>query len=413
MKTVKFAYTDEFRCIGAECGDSCCRHWAITLSKKEYSDYLEIECSPRLKSTINSAFFPVRSGSELCYAAVQLKENGSCPFWDADRLCMLQKELGEKALCHTCRVFPRLSYRVGSEAYVSICSLNCSHVVELLINHPEGLEVREEEYDGSNEYINTGIFSGDSTPSSWEGLPYYWSIRGTQLGILQNHGFTLPERMLLLGYYSMKADKYVKRAPENLAALSEMMTDSELCKTIASSLKTSQSEESAADKTAAIISKMYDRSIGDNNISRFAREQLQIVAGRIGLQKKELSVEGGKKKLATGYSREEYLKLLSRYRELEASRPYIIENVLVNMVFSQALHKGLWANFFSLAVFYSCLKICVPAFLEESYTDRELALAISRTAKLAVNTKLIQNGTLLDFLDNRAYDLPHAAFLIS
>lgn len=413
MKTVKFAYTDEFRCIGAECGDSCCRHWAITLSKKEYSDYLETECSPRLKAAISSAFFPVRSGSELCYAAVQLKENGNCPFWDADRLCMLQKELGEKALCHTCRVFPRLSYRVGSDAYVSICSLNCSHVVELLINHPEGLEVREEEYDGGNDYINTGIFSGDSTPSSWEGLPYYWSIRGTQLSILQDQGFTLPERMLLLGYYSMKADKYVKRAPENLAALSEMMTDSELCKTIASSLKTSQSEESAADKTAAIISKMYDRSVRDNNISRFACEQLRIVAGRIGLQKKELSVEGGKKKLATGYSREEYLKLLSRYRELEASRSYIIENVLVNMVFSQALHKGLWANFFSLAVFYSCLKICVPAFLEESYTDRELALAISRTAKLAINTGLIQNGTLLDFLDNRAYDLPHAAFLIS
>ena len=413
MKTVKFAYLDEFRCAGAECGDSCCKHWAITLTKKEYSDYLDMECSPKLKSEINSAFFPVRGGNELCYAAVKLGENGDCPFLDSDNLCLLQKELGEKSLCRTCRIFPRLFYKVGEEAYVSLCSLNCGRVVELLINHPEGLVIKEGEYDGESEYINSGIFSGNSTPSSWEGIPYYWSIRGAQLSILQNRSFTLSERMLLLGYYSMKADKYVKRAPENLAPLSEMMSDGELCRTIADSLKTSQSEESAADKTVAIISKMYDRSIQINNISGFAGEQLEIIARRIGLQKKELTAPGGKKRIATGYSREEYLELLSRYRELEASRPYTIENVLVNIVFSQALHKGLWANFFSLAVFYSCLKICVPSFLDENYTDRELALAISRTSKLAINTGLIQNGTLLDFLDNRSYDLPHAAFLIS
>ena len=412
MKTVKFAYMDEFQCIGSECGDSCCRHWAITLSKKEYSDYLDMECSPELKAIINSAFFPVRSGNELCYAAVKLGENGNCPFLDTDDLCMLQKELGEKALCHTCRIFPRLSYRVGEEAYIGLCSLNCSRVAELLIGHPEGLKIKESEYGGGSEYINSGIFSGESTPSSWAGLPFYRSIRKTQLSILQNRSFTLAERMLILGYYSMKADKYVKRAPENLTALADIMSDSELCKTIADSLKPSQTEESAADKTVAIISKMYDRSIQINSISRFACEQLEIVAERIGLQKKKVTLEGGKKGTAWGYSREEYFKQLARYRELEETRPYIIENVLVNTVFSQALHKGLWANFFSLAVFYSCLKICVPSFLEEGYTDRELALAISRTSKLAINTGLIQNGTLLDFLDNWSYDLPHAAFLI-
>lgn len=413
MKTVKFAYMDEFRCVGAECADSCCKHWAITLSKKEYSDYLGTECGPRLKSVIDSAFFPIRGGNELCYAAVRLGDDGSCPFLDADKLCMLQRELGEKALCHTCRTFPRLFYRVGEEACVGLCSLNCSRTAELLINHPEGLLITEAEYDGSNEYINGGIFSGSSTPASWEGFPHYWNIRGAQLGILQNRGFTLPERMLLLGFYSMKADRYVKRAPENLAPLSEMMTDEGLCRTIADSLKTSQSEESAADKTVAVISKMYDRSIRLSGISRFAQKQLEIVARRIELQKKELTFEGGGKRTATGYSREKYFELLSRYRELEASRPYIIENVLVNVVFSQALHKGLWADFFSLAVFYSCLKICVPSFLEEGYTDKELALAISRTSKLAINTGLIQNGALLDFLDNRSFDLPHAAFLIS
>lgn len=413
MKAVKFAYMDEFRCAGAECADSCCKHWAITLSQKEYSDFMKIQCSPKLKSVIDSAFFPVRGGNELCFAAMKLKENGDCPFWDADKLCMLQKELGEAALCHTCRIFPRLYRKVGEDTIVGLCSLNCSRTVELLINYPQGLEIEETEYDGSDEYINRGIFSGDSTPSSWQGLPYYRSIRSAQLGILQNRSFTLTERMLHLGFYSMKADKYVKRAPENLAALSEMMRDGELCKTISDSLKTSQSVESAADKTVAIISKMYDRSLKSHSISSFAQEQLKVVADQIDLSKKEVTDENGKQRIATGYSREKYIKLLSRYRELEASRPYIIENVLVNLAFSQALHKGIWANFFSLAVFYNCLKICVPSFLNEEYTDKELALAISRTSKLAVNTGLIRNGTLLDFLDNRSFDLPHAAFLIN
>lgn len=78
----------------------------------------------------------------------------------------------------------------------------------------------------------------------------------------------------------------------------------------------------------------------------------------------------------------------------------------------KALSEGIWKNYFIAAIFYNLLKTCVPAFLPNDFNDEDLALAISRTAKMTVNNELIKKAALLDFLDNRSYTLPYAAFLI-
>ena len=142
MQVVKFAYFDEFHCTGPECLDSCCKEWSILLTKKEYLDYKKTDFSPKVKDIMENAFFRVRNKelqNDLHYVGMKLKENGDCPFLDDDHLCMLQKEKGEGALSFTCSVFPRLLAAVGDEAYICACSVTCPHVVEILMQHPEGL----------------------------------------------------------------------------------------------------------------------------------------------------------------------------------------------------------------------------------------------------------------------------------
>lgn len=408
MKVIKFAYYDEFHCIGPECKDSCCKNWNISLTKREYLNYKKMDCSPELKSIIDTAFTRLRI-DDSHYAAMKLKENGDCPFLGKDCLCKIQKEKGAEALTFVCSIFPRKINKVGSEAYVYTCDITCSHVVELLINHPEGLALIEEDYEGDNPWIEKKLFSGNIITNRWEGYPYFWEIKNAQLDILQNRNFTIPERMLILGFFSQKADEYIKENKgEKISGLTNMLLDNELCRKIADSLKASQSDESAAAKSVDILSKMQN-AIQINTYLNKTFECFEQIAKSINLRQEVTE----NNEHAFFFDRQKYSESLSVYREIENNRPYIVENLLVNLAFTDDPQQGIWANFFTLAVFYNTLKLCIPAFLKENWSDKDLALAITYAAKIVLNTHLAEKGTLVDFMNNNSFDLPHAAFLIS
>ncbi len=412
MEIVKFKYYDEFHCIGPECPDTCCRYWSITLSKREYLDYKKMKCSPELKKIIDNSFVrKKKDGSEINYAEIKLDEKGNCPILGDDGLCRMQKEMGEGVLDYVCSTYPRLWNRVGGQALICSCNTTCPYVNELLINHPEGLEIVEEEYDGKNKYINQGMTSGSSTPKDWEGYPYYWTIKNAQVDILQNRSFTIAERLLILGFFCQKAEDYIKNNQgEKIQGLANMLLDNEACKKIADSLKPTQTEYSSALKAINIFAKMYDAIYENPYASIEIKKNFNAAKEFIGanIESKEenkvsFDINNGEK----------YYKAVEIYRKIENDRPYIMENILVNTVFSQAPNNGIWLNFFTIAVFYSLLKICVPAFLPENYTDRDLALALTYTSKMILNSHLADKGAAFDFMANDSFDLPHAAFLIS
>lgn len=409
MKVVKFAYYDEFRCIGPECTDSCCKNWSITLTKREYLNYKKMDCSPELKSIIDTAFKRIRK-NDISYAKMKLSENGDCPFLGEDSLCKIQKEKGAEALSTVCNLFPRRHTQVGGEAYIYSGIMTCPHVAELLINHPEGLAIAEEDYKYDNPFIEKALFSGGVITRNWEGYPYFWIIKNAQLDILQNRSFTIPERMLILGFFAQKADEYIKEHKgEKISGLANMLLDGEVCNKIADSLKAPQSEESAATKSVGIISKMKIAAQNNTNLSPKIFELFKQIAKSINLAT-EVTENND---FGFSFNRQMYSENLSVYREIENTRPYIIENLLVNLAFTDDPQQGLWANYFVLTVFYNTLKMCIPAFLKENWTDRDLALAITYAAKMVLNTHFADEGAIADFMSNNSFDLPHAAFLIS
>ena len=82
-----------------------------------------------------------------------LIENRRCPMWRQDGLCRIQAELGEGALCKTCREFPRLTHDYGDfmemglelscpEAARIIFAAGCPHYI--IEEVPDG---EEPEYD--------------------------------------------------------------------------------------------------------------------------------------------------------------------------------------------------------------------------------------------------------------------------
>ena len=55
--------------------------------------------------------------------------------WRSDGLCRIQAELGESALCETCRTFPRLTHDYGDFAELGL-ELSCPEAAKLILNAP-------------------------------------------------------------------------------------------------------------------------------------------------------------------------------------------------------------------------------------------------------------------------------------
>lgn len=415
MKVVKFTYFDEFKCIGPECPDSCCKYWSIGISKREYLDYKKMDCSPKLRIAMDGAFKRLKDGNDMRYAEMRLKENGNCPFLDDDSLCMLQKEKGEEVLSHTCSVFSRLYKRVGDVAITYSCNPTCCRVTEILMNHPEGLSLEETDYDGSVSCINHGRYSSQSINSDWKGFSYYWNILNAEIDILQNRKFTIPERLLILGYFCKKTEDYMKMEETGkVMSLSSMLLEEEMCRKIADSLKPDLSDDSAAIKSVDILHKMYLRL--QNGGNKHIIDLFEKVMGSIDFSAEKVISSDENEQLGVSYklilSKGKYDEHLKIYRSIETERPYILENLLVNLVFSQNMPEGVWVNYFALAVFYNTLKICIPAFLPKEYNDRDLAFAITQAVKMVMNSNLAKKGTSMDFILNNKFTLPYTAFLI-
>ena len=59
--------------------------------------------------------------------------DGRCPMWRQDGLCRIQAELGEEALCKTCREFPRLTHDYGDFIEMGL-ELSCPEAAKWILS---------------------------------------------------------------------------------------------------------------------------------------------------------------------------------------------------------------------------------------------------------------------------------------
>lgn len=125
MEIRKPAYYDTFRCLASACPDSCCKEWAVQVDPESAAQYRQL---------------PGELGAQL--RAVMVEEDGDtilkltadrrCPMWRDDGLCRIQAQLGESALCHTCRQFPRLQHDYGDFVELGL-ELSCPEAARLIL----------------------------------------------------------------------------------------------------------------------------------------------------------------------------------------------------------------------------------------------------------------------------------------
>ena len=118
-------YYDSFLCLAGACPDSCCHEWAVAVDPKAEALYRSL---PGELGEALRRFLKEEDGDTV----LSLRDDGRCPMWRDDGLCRIQAEQGERALCDTCRDFPRLTHDYGDFLERDL-ELSCPEAARLIL----------------------------------------------------------------------------------------------------------------------------------------------------------------------------------------------------------------------------------------------------------------------------------------
>jgi lysine-N-methylase len=185
-----------FRCIGADCEDTCCVGWVINVDKATYEAYQRCEdreLGLRLRQlvTINA-----NGASDDNYSRITISRSG-CPFL-SDGLCAIQKKLGEKYLSIMCSTYPRVMNVVDDVLQRSL-DLSCPEAARLVLSDPDPMEFDQDE--GELHDPRLGRLSTLTTSQENSGKPYRYfrEIRELVIWLLQYRTYPLSKRLEIVG----------------------------------------------------------------------------------------------------------------------------------------------------------------------------------------------------------------------
>ncbi len=138
MKDFFPAYYDRFRCLAGACPDSCCQEWDVDVDPDSAKRYRALP--GELGDALRAALTDTEDGTVLA------QTSGRCPMWRQDGLCRIQAELGEQALCHVCRTFPRLTHEYEGFTEYAL-ELSCPEAARLILTEAPGRWAPEAEGD--------------------------------------------------------------------------------------------------------------------------------------------------------------------------------------------------------------------------------------------------------------------------
>ena len=176
-------YFDDFSCIASDCPDSCCKEWDVQVDETSAALYRSLpgDLGDRLRQVL------VEEDGET----VMLIEEGRCPMWRGDGLCRIQAELGEEALCKTCREFPRLTHDYGDFLERNL-ELSCPEAARIILSAQPG-------------WVSEEIPGGEEPEYDAEAMGSLKASREVIYSLLADTGRPIHETMALALIYGYQA----------------------------------------------------------------------------------------------------------------------------------------------------------------------------------------------------------------
>ena len=177
-------YFDSFRCIAGACPDSCCKEWDVQVDDVSAAYYRSLTgpLGDRLREVLSD------EDGETVMTII----DGRCPMWRQDGLCRIQAELGEAALCKTCREFPRLTHDYGDFIERGL-ELSCPEAARFILDAVPSPALTEQ------------IPGGEEPEYDEEAMAVLKSTRETVLQILSDEIRPVEQVLTLALFYGLQA----------------------------------------------------------------------------------------------------------------------------------------------------------------------------------------------------------------
>lgn len=378
---------DKFSCLGGECGYTCCQEWPIAITKQDYKELLKQRVSPGLKEKIRSFVGKVKDETfdeQQNYAFLRMGKDNKCPFLTEEGFCGLQIECGAQMLPSICQSFPRsMTYIVGGVYELSV-RIACEAAVRLLVEETEPLQfdIRQD-----HTMLKNGAYVFyHKMPDYNPLLLHYWDIKALGIGILQNRFYTLPQRMLYLGFVLERLMEYeTKGRLSEVGALLQGLMEQDDSETLRQSLEKLPSDHrtSAAAQFAVLAAKF---SSGSTEV----RELFLRAITTIGTYNEETS-EGTIRPETYQEKRTQFDAFCEKY-------PHVMENIAVHQFYEVAMPFGgiyfgkseeqkidIWKNYLYFCWRTVALQFIMGALVGPDTPLNEVALMVSIIARLFPN----------------------------
>lgn len=198
-------YVSRFACIGPDCEDNCCTGWRVNLDKKTFNAYRQVKL-PALADRLAHQVKRQRSqASDDNYARIELDSTShECPFLE-QRLCAVQRDLGEDYLSNTCSTYPRTSRDFAGQLEQSL-TLSCPEAARQALLQPDAFD-----------FVETPLQVRTATVASVKpkfglSLSTMNEVRIFCLQLLRTEGLELWQKLAVLGVFCERLTATLQQA---------------------------------------------------------------------------------------------------------------------------------------------------------------------------------------------------------
>ncbi|HWR45764.1 flagellin lysine-N-methylase [Sporomusa sp.] len=407
-KVLQPEYMKKFHCIGANCEDICCGGWRIVIDKDTYQKYRE--CPDKdLRKQLKEHVTRIRTDADdTNYAKIKLNpDDGSCPLLDGDKLCSVQRKFGEGYLSLTCTAYPRLTNIVNGVSEKAL-TVSCPEAARIVLLNPEVMSFDETEEDASIRNAITKTIETDDFRLAHSGLRHFWEVRIFIISLLQNRAYKLWQRMVILGLFCRSLDQLISEGkfpaiPKLIGTYLDHL-DSGVFRDELNNIPNEFTIQMKLMKEVA-DQRIFSGSVNEHYYECFAEflEGIQYISGT--------KVEDIGKNYVEAHDK--------YYHPFMDAREYIMENYLVNDVFSNLFpFKGgikVFDNYVIFVVNYSMIKmllIGMAGLHKEKFNIDHVIKLIQSFAKVISHDENFLKGVIELLKDNNFNTMPYMAILL-
>lgn len=316
-------HVGSFACTGPACEDNCCTGWTVHIDKKTFNAYRQVK-QPMLAERLATQVKRVRSlNSEIQYARIEMDATTqACPFME-EKLCSIQREMGEDKLSDTCATYPR-SNRVMGRQHEQSLTLSCPEAARLALLQADAMDFVEAPSRVRPEVLTT--IKGKNGLST----DVMSSVRLFALQLMRTEGLELWQKLAVLGVFCEQLTQILKtsghaRIPALLEETTAMVTGG----AISEALSVMQPDYAIQ---VTVFSRLWQLKI-KRKLSPVQEAVQKAVA--LGLGADPVTHEATQEQLIARYTAG-----VARLPEAMKEVPFLLENYVINDMINEVFPFG-------------------------------------------------------------------------